>query len=352
MSHAIEVLWRTRGMRARLLWPLSQLYRFVICIRRFCYSIGLCKTISCSIPVVVVGNLVVGGTGKTPLTAFLVEEFKARGWKPGIVARGYGGQRHLEPHLIGISDTATLVGDEPLMLSRQTGVPVCVCVKRADAVSYLKDQTDCDIVFSDDGLQHLAMHRSAEVLVVDGERGFGNRWLLPAGPLRESYKRWRRADLVATQGSDTVHESLAQLHNSGEENPFQTQRFNLQLSSTVSLRDEQTQSIDDWQGRSVVAMAGIGHPARFFNALTQAGLKVKGIAKPDHHVYSTDDVKTEHNLPLLVTSKDAVKLRALGALPVEVFEVQTTVCVTDALQVGIVQLEAQLQSEKLTKAQD
>ncbi len=352
MSRSIERLWRARGMRAYLLWPISQVYRLLIFIRRLGYTTGLFKTIQSPMPVVVVGNLVVGGTGKTPLTAFLVEKFKAWGWRPAIVTRGYGGHRHVQPHLIADSDTAEVVGDEPLMLSRQTGVPVCVCVKRADAVSYINDQTNCDIVFSDDGLQHLAMDRSATVLVVDGERGFGNRWLLPAGPLRESYKRWRRADLVATQGSDTVHESLAQLHNSGEENPFQTQRFNLQLSSTVSLRDEQTQSIDDWQGRSVVAMAGIGHPARFFNALTQAGLKVTGIAKPDHHVYSTDDVKTEHNLPLLVTSKDAVKLRALGALPVEVFEVQTTVCVTDALQVGIVQLEAQLQSEKLTKAQD
>lgn len=350
MSHAIEVLWRTRGVRAQALWPVSQLYRLVIFFRRFCYTTGLRKTIPSALPVVVVGNLVVGGTGKTPLTAFLVEQFIAQGWKPGIVSRGYGGQRHLQPHLIGVSDSTELVGDEPLMLSRQTGVPVCVCVKRAEAVSYLKDQTDCDIVFSDDGLQHLSLQRAATVLVVDGERGFGNSWLLPAGPLRESHKRWRCADLVATQGSDTVHASLAQLHGPSGGNPFQTQRFTLQLSDTVSLRDDQVQSIDDWQGRSVLAMAGIGYPERFFSALTRAGLKVTGIAKPDHHVYSIDDLTSTDNMPVLVTSKDAVKLRALGALPVEVFEVKTRIFVTDALRSGIVQLEAQLQSEKLTKA--
>ncbi len=350
MSHAIEVLWRTRSFRTCLLWPVSQVYRLLIFIRRFLYTAGLLKTMPSSLPVVVVGNLVVGGTGKTPLTAFLVEEFKARGWKPAIVSRGYGGERHVLPRLISDSDTAEFVGDEPLMLSRQTGVPVCVCIKRADAVSHVEGQTDCDIVFSDDGLQHLAMHRSATVLVVDGERGFGNRWLLPAGPLRESCKRWRRADLVATQGSDAVHASLAQEHSSGTENPFQAQRFTLQLSSTINLLDGHTQTIASWHGQSVIAMAGIGHPERFFNALTQAGLKVTGIAKPDHHVYSIDDVKTINNLPVLVTSKDAVKLRALGDLPVKVFEVKTTVRVTEALHSGIVQLEAQLQREKLTKA--
>ena len=151
------------------------------------------------LPVVVVGNLSVGGTGKTPLCAHLVDYFSQRGWHPAIVSRGYGGARREQPHLVNASDSAKDVGDEPLMLYQQTGVPVCVCISRAAAVDHVARSTDANIVFSDDGLQHWAMPRVAEIAVIDGVRGLGNRWLLPAGPLRDAPKALDGVSLVAIQ---------------------------------------------------------------------------------------------------------------------------------------------------------
>ncbi|CAG0911657.1 unnamed protein product, partial [Cyprideis torosa] len=179
----LERSWQSRSALACLLWPVSLLYAIVLRVRGLLYTWGVFRVEASSLPVVVVGNLTVGGTGKTPLCAELVKRFQAAGWKPAIVSRGYGGQRWQQAHLLAPNDSSAMVGDEPLMLFRQCRVPVCVCIHRALAVEYLATHTDVDIVFSDDGLQHLRLSRAANMVVIDGARGLGNRWLLPAGPL-------------------------------------------------------------------------------------------------------------------------------------------------------------------------
>ena len=197
----IERAWREGGALATALRPLGALAGALVAARAALYRTGRLAVVPSPLPVVVIGNLSVGGTGKTPLTAHLVEQFRARGWRPGIVSRGHGGERHESPRHVRADDRASEVGDEPLMLHRASGVPVCVCVHRARAVAALAADTDCDLVLSDDGLQHLAMARDAEIVVVDGEAGFGNGRLLPAGPLREPVARLASVDLIAVRRS-------------------------------------------------------------------------------------------------------------------------------------------------------
>ena len=324
------------------------LYRLIISLRRLAYRHGFKPVQPVTLPVVVVGNLVVGGTGKTPLCAWLVNRFEQAGWKPGIVSRGYGGVRHDTPHMVTAADTATIVGDEPLMLFEQTGVPVCVCVKRALAVKQMTARADVDIVFADDGLQHLAMARMAEVVVIDGRRGFGNRWLLPAGPLREPLARLSKADLVAVQVAEWPHASLRKL--SGGQLDCQENGFSLAISSAIALVDGHRRTLKEFENQPVVAMAGIGHPERFFDALRAEGLDVHAEARPDHHVFTLADFTAHAALPVLVTSKDAVKLKSLSNLPANVYEVPVATIVSDALQRRIDKLEHHMRNQPPAKS--
>lgn len=344
----IEKAWRTRNLSSCLLWPVSVLYGIITGARRFAYDKGWFATTSVSLPVVVVGNISIGGTGKSPLCSYLVEHFKAMGWHPAIVSRGYGGMRHETPILVSSNDTAARVGDEPLMLQQMSGVPVCVCTKRALAVNYLAQHTDTDIVFADDGLQHLAMPRVAELVVLDAQRGLGNGWLLPAGPLRERASRLSSAQIIAVQGEGELHESLKRL--SVKHESLHNHRFGLSLFEAVSLHDGHRQPLSFFKGTQVTAMAGIGHPPRFFDALRAEGLNVQGIAKPDHHSYSLHELGSElegTSPPLLVTSKDAVKLRSLGPLPRAVYEITCTVEPSEPLRESIHRLEQSLRDQFL-----
>lgn len=289
-----------------------------------------------------VGNISVGGTGKTPLCGFLIHFFKAAGWRPAIVSRGYGGERHLSPRMVGMADTPDQVGDEPLMLFQQTGVPVCVCVERALAVEHIATHCDADIVFADDGLQHYALPRVAEIVVLDGQRGLGNGWMLPAGPMRERATRLASTDVIAVQSAEGLHESLTEIARAFGVQDIETNRFHLDLTDVVALSDGRTQPLSDFAGTQVVAMAGIGHPQRFFDALRLHGLQVRGFAKPDHHQFTLDDLDTGHGLPVMVTSKDAVKLKSLGKLPIDVYEVTAFVSVSESLQTSIENLERSL----------
>lgn len=342
----IEQAWQSRGVMACLLWPVSVFYRILMAIRRKAYAIGLFAIHQNTLPVVVVGNLSVGGTGKTPLCAHLVAEFQRAGWQPGIVSRGYGGEQHVQPHLVLPDNSAAHVGDEPLMLFRQTGVPVCVCVHRASAVEYLKNHTQVDIVFADDGLQHLAMARCAEIVVIDGARGFGNSWLLPAGPLREPLARLKHADLIVVQAATALHSSVKEACSASSQEQLAINTFTLTVQEAIALNDGSRIPLDDFAGQTVVAMAGIGHPERFFSALRDYGLQVTGVQRSDHHVYSMADLDGFESAPVFVTSKDAVKLRALGPLPLDVYEVPTTLCASNTLSEKIVQLEQRLKSNR------
>ncbi len=348
---AVERSWQSRGWLACALWPVSLIYRVLLRIRRLAYDTGLINVRVLPLPVVVVGNLSVGGTGKTPLCALLVDRFRESDWKPAIVSRGYGGARHEQPHLLSAEDTAATAGDEPVMLYRQTGVPVCVCIDRAAAVEHLAENTDASLVFSDDGLQHLAMARVADIVVIDGARGLGNCWLLPAGPLRESLGELAKADLIAIQmpyagysqgAAASLHNSLTSGYVGRVLQGASNQTFQLLPTELVSLSSGQTSALETLQGQRIHAVAGIGHPQRFFDSLQALGLLVEAHPLPDHHDFTLTDLAFDDDAPILVTAKDAVKLRALSDLPVQLFEVRTRVHLSNELDAAIDRLERSL----------
>jgi len=379
----LESQWQGRSLACRLLWPVSVFYRTVLRIRRALYQRGWIVASSVSLPVVVVGNLSVGGTGKTPLCGYLVSQFLKAGWQPAIVSRGYGGEKHLSPHLVSNSDVASCVGDEPLMLFHQTGVPVCVCVDRAAAVNEIARVTNADIVISDDGLQHLKMQRHAEVLVVDGARGFGNSWVLPAGPLRDGIDSLSQIDMVAVQvpsgnplliddeldhelNEQTVipshsatsdcretktigmplHESLSRYSDRDGLEAIKSSHFLLKPTLAVELRTGKQLTLAQLAGRRVHAVAGIGHPKRFFDSLTNQGMDVVEHPLADHAAISVSNVMFDDDLPVLVTAKDAIKLNDAQSIPVGVYRIDTEVVISPTLDSAIEQLIAKLDNER------
>jgi tetraacyldisaccharide 4'-kinase len=265
-------------------------------------------------PVIVVGNLTVGGTGKTPLVAWLCGQLRAAGWRPGVISRGFGGSgsrsgaaMRVEPH----SDPA-LVGDEAVLLRARTGAPVAVCRERVRAARLLLGD-GVDVLIADDGLQHLRLPRCFEIVVVDAARGFGNGYLLPAGPLREPVERLARTDALVVQGGAAVlprYESLArgacfamQLH--GEElRPVD--------EAGTERHGEPGRALATLSGQRVHAIAGIGHPQRFFAQLRAAGIEPIEHPYPDHARFRPADLEFADGLPVLMTEKDAVKCRTFG----------------------------------------
>jgi len=308
----IEVAWQTRGLVAYLLLPLSWMMRVLVALRRLSYHLKLRHQKSASVPVVVVGNLSVGGTGKSPLTAALIERFQEMDWRPGVVARGYGGTEIDTPQRVTASSDPKAVGDEPVMLAIATGVPVCVCRDRAAAVATLALSGEVDIVFSDDGLQHYRMGRDAEIVVVDERRGFANGWLLPAGPLREPLSRLKSVDIIALHQAADKSPRLAELKlpavvSSGH---FHLQQIDLIPLVGVGI-ESVSQPLSTLVGNTVNAVAGIGDPERFFHQLSLAGMQVIKHPKPDHHKWEEGDLIFANDYPAVITSKDAVKVRAL-----------------------------------------
>jgi tetraacyldisaccharide 4'-kinase len=241
--------------------------------------------------VVVVGNLSVGGTGKTPLVCWLVGRLTDLGFKPGVVTRGYGGSSR-NVRLIDSSDDPNVVGDEPVLLARRTGAPVAIGRDRP-AASQLLLNAGCDVVVSDDGLQHYALARDCEIVVVDGDRRFGNGWLLPAGPLREAKSRLSGADAVVVNGGRALLDGALSMR--------------LEAKSALSLIGGAVKVLDEFAGRSVHAVAGIGNPERFFNLLRAHGIEVVGHPLPDHAPLRAADISFADERPVLMTEKDAVK---------------------------------------------
>lgn len=354
----IQRSWQSVSLLSLLLWPIAQFYLALLTLRRFAYKKGWASAQDIPLPVVVVGNLSVGGTGKTPLCAYLVSRFKQAGWKPAIVSRGYGGQRHERAHLLTQNDSPALVGDEPVMLFHQTGVPVCVCVDRSAAVLKIAQETQADIVFSDDGLQHLAMPRVAEIVVIDGQRGFGNGWVMPAGPLRDSFASLNDSQYVAVQAAsdkdaNPLPVDASSLHTSLQNNsaaPFIAQQlanqFSLVPTAAVNVSTGEKVDLEKFEGQRVHALAGIGHPKRFFDALSRLGLQLTEHPKADHAAYSITDLTFDDELPIMVTAKDAVKLQGLADLPSNLFLIDTSVHISDSLDAAITELEVALDQLK------
>ncbi len=290
----LQRAWLGRGPLARALWPLSLLYGALLGLRRGLYRAGWLASAHPGVPVIVVGNLVAGGAGKTPTVMALVEHLRQRGWRPGVVSRGYGRQSRgcLEVH--GHA-TAAAVGDEPLLIHRRCAVPVWVAERRIDAArALLRAHPDTDVLVADDGLQHLALARDLAIAVFD-DRGVGNGWLLPAGPLREP---WR------AQAIDLV------LHT-GERPAFAGHRSTRALADHAVDAAGRTVALADLQGQPLVALAGIARPEAFFEMLRQRGLTLQQtLALPDHDGLQDLAWPGGEGTTVLCTEKDAVKLFA------------------------------------------
>lgn len=253
------------------------------------------------LPVIVVGNITVGGTGKTPVVLALVQALQANGHRPGIVTRGYGANPASLPWRVDGNDDPRQAGDEPVLMARRSTVPVVLDPDRCRAVHHLAEHTDCDVIISDDGLQHYAMTRVAELIVVDGHRGLGNARLLPAGPLRESAQRLQQVDAVLVNGEprDSVRRQL-----SGSD----WQAMTLRPGAWVNLRDGRRLAPDALQPAGAVeAVAGIGHPERFFTLLRSLGYQAVSHPFPDHHRYRPQELAFAIDRTVVMTEKDAVK---------------------------------------------
>ena len=305
------ILTRTWYRKRPVFWlvPFSLLFKLIVFLRRFAYRIGLCKQVVHPIPIIVVGNITVGGTGKTPCVIALTHYFKKCGFKPGIVSRGYGGElsRTRKVHSVILTDIASDVGDEALLLKQRCQCPVVIARSRNNAVQFILQQSDCDIIISDDGLQHTAMGRTLDIMMVDAARGIGNGYCLPAGPLREPMSRLYKADLlIINQTQATGDLSLMSLSTM----PVVTMQLQMQAAYALH-QPECTKLMMDFQGKTIHAIAGIGYPMRFFEALRAQGLTIIEHPFSDHHRYQMIDFGGFSDQIILMTEKDAVKCVSL-----------------------------------------
>jgi tetraacyldisaccharide 4'-kinase len=294
---AIEKTWYRSSRWSVLLRPLSLIYGAVVQLKAVTYRFRVLRRSEVGARVIVVGNLTVGGSGKTPLVVRLVQLLGGAGYSPGVVSRGYRGHTMKFPCLVQDGSNPSLVGDEPLLVHQQTGCPVVTDKDRVRGARYLVTECGVDIVISDDGLQHLRMARAIEIVVIDGERRFGNGCLLPAGPLRESPNRLNKVDFVVTNGGSPL---------SGE------YQMRATINEAVHLTTGEKWHLSQFVGKKVYAIAGTANPAKFFSELRLAGLTICPRSFPDHHPYQSSDLNDLHLSTVLMTSKDAVKCRPLA----------------------------------------
>jgi subfamily B ATP-binding cassette protein MsbA len=293
----IENSWYKKRLWLWILWPLSRLIEFLVKRRRNKYLQNLQLSWKPDIPLIVVGNIVVGGSGKTPFVIWLSKLLEDQGYKPGIVSRGYGSKSNQYPLIIDNDSRVADSGDEPLIIHRNTNRPVCVSPNRTEAVKKLLQETDADIIISDDGLQHYKLNRDIEIIVFDGLRGIGNNLCLPAGPLREPLERTKDADFIVSSTKrleiDEIHEDCLMTYKPLE---------------WVRLSDNKRFPANDWPlSRSVHAVAGIGNPSKFYSTLSSLGLNIMEHSFPDHYQFKEEDLDFEDNHPILMTEKDAVR---------------------------------------------
>jgi tetraacyldisaccharide 4'-kinase len=285
-----DKLWYGTHPLKRVLQPLSWVYIVITQIRRW-YLTRFCQSV-CSVPIIVIGNITTGGVGKTPLVIEIAKRLQEKGLKVGIVSRGYGAQVKTFPYVIQLDDCAKKVGDEPLLLAQKTCCPVVIAPKRSEAVRYLLEKYQIQIILSDDGLQHYKMGRDIEILVIDGVRGLGNGLCLPAGPLRESPKRLQQVDFIV------VNEGVWE----------QAYPMTLKPGNLIQLSTNEEVNFNVFN-EEVAAVAGIGHPQRFYATLFQLGIKYKAYSYPDHYQFTANDLHYSEPL-IIMTEKDAVKCRA------------------------------------------
>jgi len=308
LEQSLNRIWYGGAPVTLLLHALSVCYVALMRLRRRLYQAGLKRVDDLPVPVLVIGNITVGGTGKTPLTAWIATELTRRGWRPGIVSRGYGGSERDTVQLPLDADPEQY-GDEPVWLMRASHCPVAIGRRRGDAARLLLARAACDVILCDDGLQHWSLARDLEILVVDGERRFGNGLLVPAGPLREPVERASRVDFVVVNGNVQEPDELSMI---------------VAPAKLVAINDlTHARPLDVFAGQEVHAVAGIGNPERFFRMLEGLGWIVHRHAFPDHHHFRKTDFDFDQALPIVMTEKDAVKCARLGLpdaymVPIEV----------------------------------
>ncbi len=292
--------WLTKGVLATLLWPISFIFGLIIALRRKLYTVGVFKQTRLPVPVIVVGNIYVGGAGKTPLVIWLINQLRMHGFVPGVISRGYGSDVTMATEINSQSLPGD-VGDEPLLILQRADVPVVVGRNRVTAArNLLNAHPDVNVIISDDGLQHYALARDVEILLFD-ERGVGNGWLLPAGPLRESTSR--RFDFRVLNGLQAVGDHSFSMQLYGQRAEQLVNRANAKLLTELR------------ENLSISAAAGIGNPERFFTMLKQMGLKLhEQIALPDHFDYAVNPFESLKSDIILITEKDAVKCVRRNAL--------------------------------------
>jgi tetraacyldisaccharide 4'-kinase len=301
----LQRMWYDRHAQwfSLVLLPLSWLFRLVVAARRLAYRIGLLSSIRVARPVVVIGNITVGGTGKTPFTIWLADQLQRKRKRVGIVLRGYGGRSDHWPRDVDQDSAPQEVGDEAVLLAKRTAAIVVAGPDRVAAARRAIER-GAEVVLSDDGLQHYRLARDREIVVIDGRRGVGNRRMLPAGPLREPVSRLAQADLRVVSWRDGSARPLTPV-------PATIQAC-ARLTHAVALIGGETRSLDAFKGTRVHAVAAIGNPQQFFAALQEIGIEVAPHPLPDHAQPTADDIRFADQLPVLMTEKDAVKCRAIA----------------------------------------
>lgn len=300
LAERITAAWYTGHPALSLLRPLEWLYRAVVQRKRARFLAGEGTIYRAPVPVVVVGNITVGGTGKTPMILWLIEHCRRHGLRVGVVSRGYGAQPPQLPWRVQADQAASVAGDEPLLIVQRSGVPLMIDPDRGRAVAALLASEPLDLILSDDGLQHYRLARDLELVLIDAARGLGNRHCLPAGPLREPVER--------------LHSVDALLYNGASSDPQDGYGFTLRPRTLVNLRSGEQRPLSHFPaGQALHAVAGIGNPQRFFNTLEGLHWRPVAHAFADHAPYSAELLNFSPALPVLMTEKDAVKCRAFAA---------------------------------------
>ena len=286
-------IWYDKNVWQMLLVPLTVIYKTIVWCRRAAFKNGLIKVYRPPVPVVVVGNISVGGTGKTPLCIWLARKLLSYGYKPGIICSGYGGKTDFWPQQVRPDSDWVVVGDEAILIARQVdGMPVAVGPSRVDSIEALLAMHEIDIVISDDGLQHYSLDRDIEIAVIDGVRRLGNGRCLPSGPLREPHRRLQDVDMIVCKG----------IAGRGE----YPMKFTAHFLKSVTNPGEQI-GVSEFATRTVHAVAGIGNPESFFALLRGLGFELHEHEFPDHYALTSDDLSFDDDLPVIMTEKDAVK---------------------------------------------
>ncbi len=320
----IEDLWYGKHPLSIMLAPLGWCYQLLMTLRHLLYQSGILPTQRLDVPVIVVGNIVAGGTGKTPLVIWLAAYLKEKGYQPGIVSRGYKSKVKQWPQQVRIDSNPELVGDEPVLLARRTNCPVAIAPNRYIAAEALIEHEQVDIIVCDDGLQHYALERDIEIAVIDGVRRHGNRRCLPAGPLREPVSRLKSVDMVVCNSGAVRGE-------------FEMEYMPQQLCSVMD--ENRRCDVEQFRNQSIHAIAGVGNPAKFFSYLRGKGIRTIEHEFPDHYHFTAKDICFDDGFSVVMTEKDAVKCTEFASaehwfLPIDVkmtnaFEHRLTILLKD-----------------------